>query len=102
MIRFSRLTTLHTDRSHCQLRADMGPCRGAKERYFYDSATGECKEFIYGGCRGNKNNFHTIEECQSQCKSIGMATITSLRSSARIIETQTQPQEGKKSRPISM
>ena len=73
----------------------MGPCRGAKERYYYDSATGECKSFIFGGCRGNKNNFHSIEDCQNHCKTIGVTTATSLRSPARIIEAQAQPQEGK-------
>jgi hypothetical protein len=74
----------------------MGPCRGAKERYYYDSATGDCKSFTYGGCRGNKNNFHTVEECQNQCRTIGMATATTLRSQARMAEPQIQSQEGKK------
>lgn len=30
-------------------------------------ANGECTEFIYGGCDGNDNRFHTKEECEAFC-----------------------------------
>jgi len=72
----------------------MGPCRGAKDRYHYDSATGDCKQFTFGGCRGNKNNFQTIEECRTQCKKGFLATPATLKSPARIAEArQSQSQE---------
>lgn len=35
--------------------------------FFYNSQTGQCEEFNYGGCFGNENNFETIEECQETC-----------------------------------
>lgn len=36
-------------------------------RYYYDSATGICKQFFYGGCRGNGNNYKTEGECILTC-----------------------------------
>lgn len=51
----------------CKLDADPGPCMGYFRKYYFDQHEGKCKEFIYGGCSGNKNNFQTIGECQSTC-----------------------------------
>uniref|UniRef100_A0A5K3EKE0 BPTI/Kunitz inhibitor domain-containing protein n=1 Tax=Mesocestoides corti TaxID=53468 RepID=A0A5K3EKE0_MESCO len=51
----------------CKLRKRPGPCRGNNIRYYYDTETGRCDQFIYGGCRGNANNFLTMEECEAKC-----------------------------------
>lgn len=51
----------------CSLPSVTGPCRAYFQRYFYDAATGQCQEFVYGGCRGNANRFDTIQECQNVC-----------------------------------
>ena len=56
------------DRSICDLPSVTGPCRGSFERFFYNKESGECEKFIYGGCRGNKNNFKSKKECEKQCK----------------------------------
>lgn len=40
---------------------DKGPCRQHNVRWFFDTTTRSCKEFIYGGCLGNYNNFETSE-----------------------------------------
>lgn len=53
--------------SVCSLPSQSGPCRAAFRRFFFDGTTGDCKEFMYGGCEGNENNFRTIEECQKIC-----------------------------------
>uniref|UniRef100_A0A8B9BW92 BPTI/Kunitz inhibitor domain-containing protein n=1 Tax=Anser brachyrhynchus TaxID=132585 RepID=A0A8B9BW92_9AVES len=45
-----------------------GPCRGHFYRYAYNPATGTCRVFLYGGCRGNANNFETLKECQRACQ----------------------------------
>uniref|UniRef100_A0A8C0DI25 BPTI/Kunitz inhibitor domain-containing protein n=1 Tax=Balaenoptera musculus TaxID=9771 RepID=A0A8C0DI25_BALMU len=44
-----------------------GPCRARKIRYFYNAKSGQCKIFIYGGCRGKKNSFLTAEDCMKTC-----------------------------------
>lgn len=47
---------------------DAGSCKAFQTRYYFDRAADQCKEFIYGGCRGNENNFETLENCQNACK----------------------------------
>uniref|UniRef100_UPI00398F387B carboxypeptidase inhibitor SmCI-like n=1 Tax=Pristiophorus japonicus TaxID=55135 RepID=UPI00398F387B len=54
-------------RNPCRMEADVGPCRGLFYRYFYNTQTKQCEEFIYGGCFGNKNNFRTEQDCQKVC-----------------------------------
>nr|CAD7586526.1 unnamed protein product [Timema genevievae] len=51
----------------CLLPADVGPCRAAKPRYYYDPEAKACVKFRYGGCYGNCNNFATVEKCEMAC-----------------------------------
>ncbi|XP_066902314.1 papilin [Halyomorpha halys] len=37
------------------------------ERYFYDSLIKQCRQFYYGGCGGNNNNFVSLIDCQRRC-----------------------------------
>ena len=55
----------------CKLKADTGPCRAAIPKFFFDSDSGNCQRFIYGGCDGNENRFDTLEECETTSKRIG-------------------------------
>uniref|UniRef100_A0A914LJ54 BPTI/Kunitz inhibitor domain-containing protein n=1 Tax=Meloidogyne incognita TaxID=6306 RepID=A0A914LJ54_MELIC len=50
----------------CEFEKDHGPCDALFPRWWYDK--GECKKFVYGGCKGNGNNFKTLEECQARCQ----------------------------------
>ncbi|XP_063154091.1 protease inhibitor 1-like [Candoia aspera] len=52
----------------CLLPAVTGPCRAYKRRFFYNRASRRCGRFIYGGCRGNANNFKTLQECRFTCE----------------------------------
>ena len=52
----------------CLMDQDPGPCRASFVRHYYNKGKNGCEEFNYGGCMGNKNNFETIEECESICK----------------------------------
>ncbi|KAK3607041.1 hypothetical protein CHS0354_011601 [Potamilus streckersoni] len=55
------------DEDVCSLSPDTGNCKAYFRRFYYDHAMGECKQFIYGGCGGNGNNFKTIESCNQRC-----------------------------------
>ena len=51
----------------CNLPKLTGPCRASFPRFHYNSATKRCETFTYGGCQGNKNNFHAKTECEAAC-----------------------------------
>nr|VZI50020.1 unnamed protein product [Spirometra erinaceieuropaei] len=58
----------------CNIPIKKGRCRARLERYGYNSETGKCKKFIFGGCDENENNFHSKKECEMaslQCSSKG-------------------------------
>ncbi|ELU04243.1 hypothetical protein CAPTEDRAFT_219882 [Capitella teleta] len=63
----------------CNQPMKTGPCRGQFNRWFYDSSAEECREFVYGGCRGNDNRFPSKEGCEQRCK-MNPAEICSLPS----------------------
>ena len=46
----------------------IGPCEMSAPRWYYDSETGQCAQFLYGGCDGNNNNFHTLATCMRTCE----------------------------------
>merc|ERR1719361_697531 len=52
----------------CLLPKDVGPCRAAISRYYYDGLSGQCQQFFFGGCGGNDNNFETMTDCTSKCE----------------------------------
>jgi hypothetical protein len=51
----------------CALELDVGLCRGYFSKWFFNTSTGECEKFVYGGCRGNGNNFDSPERCEEIC-----------------------------------
>ena len=51
----------------CIAPAVVGPCDAAIPRWFYNSSTGRCEQFTWGGCGGNGNNFETRDECEAAC-----------------------------------
>jgi len=59
---------MEEDSDICDLEPETGTCRGSFERYYYNSASGECEAFEYGGCDANANNFEDKETCEMRCK----------------------------------
>ncbi|GBM17502.1 Papilin [Araneus ventricosus] len=55
------------DRPDCDKVPETGLCDAYMPRYYYNEVEGRCKQFIYGGCGGNRNNFKTEEECYNKC-----------------------------------
>ncbi len=60
----------------CSLPPDPGPCDGVCPRWFFNAETGECEMFIWGCCKGNANNFESLEECEAACGDACPADIT--------------------------
>lgn len=56
----------------CEQPVDEGPCEGNFERWFYDNQTDVCRPFVYGGCKGNKNNYATEHSCNYHCRQPGV------------------------------
>ncbi|CDQ62862.1 unnamed protein product [Oncorhynchus mykiss] len=54
----------------CRMPMVVGSCRAAFPKYYYDVTNQTCKLFIYGGCNGNANNFHSQEECEGACSGV--------------------------------
>jgi hypothetical protein len=54
----------------CALQPETGPCRASLPRWAFDVAAASCKEFVYGGCRGNANNFVSQQACEAACSAV--------------------------------
>ncbi|KAF2905119.1 hypothetical protein ILUMI_01056 [Ignelater luminosus] len=57
-----------TAKEVCMQESVQGPCNGHFNRWYFESNKLMCIPFVYGGCRGNRNNFLTAEECNEACK----------------------------------
>ncbi|XP_055695924.1 papilin isoform X3 [Lutzomyia longipalpis] len=56
----------------CEQPVDNGPCNGEYERWYFDAEADICRPFIYGGCKGNKNNYASEHACHYHCKKPGV------------------------------
>ncbi|KFQ38389.1 Kunitz-type protease inhibitor 1, partial [Mesitornis unicolor] len=55
---------------HCLTPKKVGWCRGSFPRWFYNPSLQQCEEFIFGGCKPNKNNYLREDECKLACKNV--------------------------------
>lgn len=58
---------MQIDRCLLPYRAGTASCRANILSWYYNRETGECEEFIYGGCGGNSNRFSTKQTCEREC-----------------------------------
>ena len=80
--------------SPCDQPMDAGPCRAAKPRWFFSKQSGSCEQFLYGGCRGNNNNFASVAECEARCAAPGLPVID--------VSTLAQQQQARTTLPESI
>jgi len=69
----------------------IGLCRARFDRFYFDSASGKCKPFTYGGCDGNENNFNTRADCKALCMNRG----ESMMNDALPVEEEEEEEEPK-------
>ena len=55
----------------CNLPIEKGPGEAAMSAWGYNSVTGRCEHFWYGGCGGNGNNFDSEDNCIARCGKSG-------------------------------
>ncbi|XP_060712254.1 kunitz-type protease inhibitor 2 isoform X2 [Hemiscyllium ocellatum] len=55
------------DNERCTAPKKVGSCRAAFPRWYFDMESRSCREFVYGGCKGNKNNFVSEHQCLVAC-----------------------------------
>lgn len=51
---------------------ESGPCSGSFNRWYFNKEIDQCEPFVYGGCKGNKNNYGTEAACTHHCKKPGI------------------------------
>lgn len=67
----------------CFFDTYTGPCNSYEARWHYDSEDGDCKQFTYGGCQGNANNFKTSDDCYSACRGVQGISIINLHNAIK-------------------
>lgn len=77
--------TISPKAAECLREKFTGPCRARFIRFFYNSSSGRCDEFVYGGCQKNENNFETRQDCEAKC----VVTTATTTSSSIQVEKQT-------------
>lgn len=56
----------------CDQPLDEGPCHGSFESWYFDKESDTCRQFYFGGCKGNKNRYATEHACNYHCKTPGI------------------------------
>ncbi|EYC11231.1 hypothetical protein Y032_0051g2089 [Ancylostoma ceylanicum] len=64
---------VHEFANVCKHDVDAGECNGVFQRFAFDTESGECRPFTYGGCGGNGNNFATLAECRIKCQKVALS-----------------------------
>ncbi|XP_045388077.1 kunitz-type protease inhibitor 2 [Lemur catta] len=68
-------------RDFCLVSKVVGRCRASIPRWWYNVTDGSCQQFVFGGCRGNANNYQSKEECLKKCAGVTEKSIDDLAAS---------------------
>ncbi|XP_049534828.1 papilin isoform X3 [Anopheles darlingi] len=55
------------EKDTCFLPAETGECQNYTAHWYFDTKDNRCRQFYYGGCGGNGNNFVDEQACISRC-----------------------------------
>ncbi|KAL3119256.1 hypothetical protein niasHT_000200 [Heterodera trifolii] len=61
-----RLLSAHSEEI-CEEEKEPGQCQGQFPRYWFNAKQQKCERFVYSGCKGNRNQFESEEECKQFC-----------------------------------
>merc|ERR1712136_22290 len=61
------IVTSDIDKCSQELNEGDSRCVSHYIRWYYDNASGDCKEFSFTGCGGNQNNFKSRDLCMGTC-----------------------------------
>lgn len=53
----------------CQLKPQVGQCKAAFTKYYFNPNTQRCEQFLWGGCNGAVP-FENLESCHQSCASL--------------------------------
>ena len=73
----------------CKVEPDPGFCRAAFEKYYFNSETSSCEQFIWGGC-GGLVPFDSLSECQIQCEPIKVMEPNRIIDATNVIDANNQ------------
>uniref|UniRef100_A0A182JSY1 Papilin n=1 Tax=Anopheles christyi TaxID=43041 RepID=A0A182JSY1_9DIPT len=55
------------EKDTCFLPAEIGECQNYTAHWYFDTKEERCRQFYYGGCGGNGNNFADEQSCINRC-----------------------------------
>lgn len=54
--------------------AETGDCADYKAHWYWDTKDQRCRQFYWGGCGGNGNNFPSESACEQRCSASAVPT----------------------------